>query len=417
MAPSAEGVVVVSRRRGTVIAAISLVALVAGGCSSGDDTRRGGGAAAKAAQLTISPANGTRKVAPNLPVTVKVAGGKLSRVTVTPAKGRPAAGVLAADGLSWRTSRNLRPATTYTVTAQATSADGKPVSTRTSFTTLTPERRLESGMAPLDGETVGVGMPVQLFLSEPVNGKRDRAAVERALQVTMSKPVEGAWSWINSREVDFRPRDYWPSGEKVRVVARLTGLKAGKGLWGMKDRTLDFTVGPRHITKVNAASHEARVTDNGKVVRTIPVSLGKPGDDSYSGTMIAQEKSATTIMDSATIGKPGEYRIKSKWNVRMTYSGTFFHAAPWSTGAQGRSNVSHGCVNASPDNAKWFFNFTNRGDVIQVSGTSRQVPFGSGPTPWAKSWTDWLAGSALGKPVNGSGGAASAPAPAATSTP
>jgi lipoprotein-anchoring transpeptidase ErfK/SrfK len=260
-------------------------------------------------------------------------------------------------------------------------------------------------------------MPVQLFLSEPVNGKRDRAAVERALQVTMSKPVEGAWSWINSREVDFRPRDYWPSGEKVRVVARLTGLKAGKGLWGMKDRTLDFTVGPRHITKVNAASHEARVTDNGKVVRTIPVSLGKPGDDSYSGTMIAQEKSATTIMDSATIGKPGEYRIKSKWNVRMTYSGTFFHAAPWSTGAQGRSNVSHGCVNASPDNAKWFFNFTNRGDVIQVSGTSRQVPFGSGPTPWAKSWTDWLAGSALGKPVNGSGGAASAPAPAATSTP
>jgi lipoprotein-anchoring transpeptidase ErfK/SrfK len=371
----------------------------------------------KAAQLTISPANGTRKVAPNLPVTVKVAGGKLSRVTVTPAKGRPAAGVLAADGLSWRTSRNLRPATTYTVTAQATSADGKPVSTRTSFTTLTPERRLESGMAPLDGETVGVGMPVQLFLSEPVNGKRDRAAVERALQVTMSKPVEGAWSWINSREVDFRPRDYWPSGEKVRVVARLTGLKAGKGLWGMKDRTLDFTVGPRHITKVNAASHEARVTDNGKVVRTIPVSLGKPGDDSYSGTMIAQEKSATTIMDSATIGKPGEYRIKSKWNVRMTYSGTFFHAAPWSTGAQGRSNVSHGCVNASPDNAKWFFNFTNRGDVIQVSGTSRQVPFGSGPTPWAKSWTDWLAGSALGKPVNGSGGAASAPAPAATSTP
>ncbi|HEU5159426.1 MAG TPA: Ig-like domain-containing protein [Streptosporangiaceae bacterium] len=399
-----------SRRRGTMITAIALVALVAGGCSSGGDAPGDGGGGAKAAQLTISPANGTRKVAPNLPVTVKVAGGKLSRVTVTPAKGDPAAGALAADGLSWRSSRPLRPATTYTVTAQAAGEDGKPVSSRTTFTTLTPQRRLESGMSPLDGETVGVGMPVQLFLSEEVNGKANRAAVERALEVSMSKPVEGAWSWINPREVDFRPREYWPTGEKVRVVARLTGVRAGKGLWGMKDRTLDFTVGPRHITKVSASTHKAKVTSDGKLVRSIPVSLGKPGDDSYSGTMIAQEKSASTIMDSATIGKPGEYRIRSKWNVRMTYSGTFFHAAPWSTGAQGNSNVSHGCVNASPENAKWFFHFTNRGDIIQVSGTSRQVPFGSGPTPWAKSWTDWLAGSALGKPVGG----AAAPAPTAT---
>jgi lipoprotein-anchoring transpeptidase ErfK/SrfK len=408
-----KGSVVVNGRHGTAVAAISLVALVVGGCSSGGDGARQGGGDDKAAQVTITPANGARKVAPNSAVTVKVAGGKLSRVTVTPSTGGALAGTLAADGLSWRSgrSRNLRPATIYTVTAQATGADGKPVTSRTSFTTLKPGKhfRLESGLSPLDGETVGVGMPVQLFLSHPMTGHANQAAVERALQVTMSKPVEGAWSWINPREVDFRPRDYWPTGEKVKVVARLAGFSAGHGVWGMRDRTLDFTVGPEHITKVSAKSHEAKVTSGDKVVRTIPVSLGKPGDDSYSGTMIAQEKAANTIMDSATIGKPGEYRIKTKWNVRMTYSGTFFHAAPWSTGAQGNSNVSHGCVNASPENAKWFYHFTNRGDIIQVSGTSREVPFGSGPTPWAKSWTDWLAGSALGKPVDG--------APSATSTP
>jgi lipoprotein-anchoring transpeptidase ErfK/SrfK len=411
-----KGSVVVSGRHGTTIAAIALVALVAGGCSSGGDDHQSGGKA-KAAQLTISPANGAKKVAPDAAVTVKVTGGKLSRVTVTPSSGDPVAGALAGDGLSWRAGggRNLRPATTYTVTAQATSSDGKPVTSRTTFATLKPAKdlRLESGMAPLDGETVGVGMPVQLFLSHSVTGHDNQAAVERALQVTMSQPVQGAWSWINPREVDFRPRDYWPSGEKVKVVARLAGVNAGHGLWGMKDRTLDFTVGPEHITKVNAKSHEAKVTDGGKVVRTIPVSLGKPGDDSYSGTMIAQEKAATTIMDSATVGHPGEYRIKTKWNVRMTYSGTFFHAAPWSTGAQGNSNVSHGCVNASPANAEWFYHFTNRGDIIEVSGTSRQVPFGSGPTPWAKSWTEWLAGSAIGKPVTGGG----APSTAPTSTP
>jgi lipoprotein-anchoring transpeptidase ErfK/SrfK len=105
-------------------------------------------------------------------------------------------------------------------------------------------------------------------------------------------------------------------------------------------------------------------------------------------------------MDSATTGNPGEYRIPTEWNVRMTYSGTFFHAAPWSTGAQGNSNVSHGCVNASPANAKWFYHFTDRGDIIEVTGTSRRLEFGNGPTPWAKSWIEWLAGSALGRSIN-----------------
>ena len=390
----------VSGRRGTTIATTLLVvALAAAGCTSGG----GGGDAPepKSARLSVTPANGAKKITPDAGVTVKVANGKISRVAVATSGGRAAAGVLARDGLSWRTTRALRPATTYTVNAQATGADGKQVASRTTFTTLTPKRRLESGLSPLDGETVGVGMPVQLLLSHPVAGEANKAAVERALEVKMSKPVEGAWSWVHDREVQFRPREYWPTGQKVTVVARLTGLKAGNGLWGMKDRTVDFTVGPEHITKVDNKTHKAVVRDGGKVVRTIPVSMGRPGDDSYSGVMIAQEKSATTIMDSATIGEPGEYRIKTKWNVRMTYSGTFFHAAPWSTGAQGNSNVSHGCVNASPENAKWFYNFTNRGDIIEVTGTSRQVPFGSGPTPWAKSWEDWLAGSALGKPING----------------
>jgi lipoprotein-anchoring transpeptidase ErfK/SrfK len=397
------------------VVTMALVGVVAAGCTSGGGGK-GNGDDKKGAVVAITPANGAQKVAPNEGVTVKVTKGKLSKVVVTdPSGGRPVAGTLAKDGLSWRTTWTLRPATTYTVSALATSDDGKQTTTSSTFTTLKPTRRLETGMAPLEGETVGVGMPVQLLLSQSVVGKTNRAAVERALEITMSKPVEGAWSWINDREVDFRPRDYWPTGEKVQVVAHLAGVKAGSGLWGVKDRTLTFTVGPRHVTTVRNNSHMATVTDGGKVVRKIPVSLGKPGDDSYSGVMIAQEKAATTVMDSATVGHPGEYRIETKWNVRMTYSGTFFHAAPWSTGAQGNTNVSHGCVNASPDNAKWFYHFTNRGDIIEVTGTSRKVPFGSGPTPWAKSWSEWLKGSALGKVVNGT--AATAPAQSAAPAP
>ncbi|MEU4509378.1 Ig-like domain-containing protein [Nonomuraea wenchangensis] len=396
-------------RNGTTIAgALAAALLLTAGCTSGGGIGGGarpGGAATPAvrgpvAKLSITPADGTTKVPPDTGVGVKVAQGKLTGVSVADAKGRQVRGTLAADG-TWRPRWPLRPSARYTVNAEATGADGEPVTATATFTTLKPGRVLESGMSPLDGEKVGVGMPVQLLLSRPVTAKADQARIERALVVRMSEPVEGAWSWVSEREVQFRPREYWPVGEQVTVVAHLAGLRAGEGVWGTKDRRLSFTVGPSHITKVSASTHRAVVRDGGKIVRTIPVSLGKPGDDSYSGVMIAQEKSATTVMDSATVGKPGEYRIRTKWNVRMTYSGTFFHAAPWSTGAQGSRNVSHGCVNASPEDARWFYEFTQRGDVIEVTGTSRKLRFGNGPTPWARTWEDWLAGSALGKPVSG----------------
>ncbi|MEV4805736.1 Ig-like domain-containing protein [Nonomuraea sp. NPDC049421] len=346
-------------------------------------------------QLVITPAHGAKKVPPDTGIGVKVTGGKITAVSVVDAKGRAVGGALTSDG-TWRPTWPFKPAAAYTVRVQAAAPDGGNVITeRAAFTTLKPKRVLETGMSPLDGEKVGIGMPIQLLLSKPVTAQKDRAAVERSLTVHMSKPVEGAWSWVSDREVQYRPRMYWPTGEKVTVVAHLAGLRIGRDLWGLKDRTVHFTVGPRHITTINSKTHRAVVRDNGKVVKKIPVSLGKPGYESWSGTMIAQEKAPDFLMDSATIGIPGEYLHHTKWNVRMTYSGMFFHAAPWSVGDQGRRNVSHGCVNASTTNAHWFYNFTQRGDIIRVTGTSRKLQFGNGPTPWTKSWQEWLAGSAL----------------------
>ncbi|RFS84405.1 hypothetical protein D0T12_17835 [Actinomadura spongiicola] len=374
--------------------------LLAAGCSSGGGGGGDGGDDKDAVKLAITPANGAQRTAPDQPVTVKAEGGKLTSVTLTYGPKRtPATGTLAADGTSWRSSWTLRPSTTYTVTAKGSGDGGDPVTATSTFTTLTPAKKLESGMSPLDGETVGVGMPVQLLLSRPVPTRAGRVAVEKALEVRTSKPVEGAWSWVSDREVDFRPREYWPTGQKVKVIAHLAGVKAGAGLYGTKDRSVAFTVGPKHITTIDAKKHRATVTDGGETVRTMRVSLGKPGHESYSGTMIAQEKAARIVMDSATTGNPGEYRIPTKWNVRLTYSGTFVHSAPWSTTSQGEDNVSHGCVNASPADAKWFYDFTNRGDIVNVTGTSRKLRFGNGPTPWAKSWQDWLAGGAVGEPV------------------
>ncbi|MEV0232709.1 Ig-like domain-containing protein [Nonomuraea sp. NPDC050786] len=380
------------------VGTFTVVLLVTAGCTSGgSDTpseRRG-----LAAKLTITPADGARKVSPDAGINVKVTDGRIIRLTVADAKGQEVSGSAGTDG-TWRPWWPLKPATAYTVNVQAIGTDGKPVMARAGFTTLKPKRVLGTGLSPMDGEKVGVGMPIQLTLTRPLTAREDRAAVERSLEVRMSKPVEGAWSWVSDREVQFRPREYWPTGEKVTVVAHLAGLRVGRDLWGTQDRGVTFTVGPEHITKIRNATHQAVVRKNGKVVKTIPVSLGKPGDESYSGIMIAQEKAADVLMDSATIGRPGLYYAHTKWNVRMTYSGTYFHAAPWSVDAQGSRNVSHGCVNASTANAHWFYKFTQRGDIIKIVGTSRKLEFGNGPTPWAKSWDDWLAGSALGTSIN-----------------
>jgi len=397
---------VIKGRTGTRIAAVIAAAVIAvAGCSSGGDGGSGGGDGggdAKEVALTITPATGAKDVAPEKPVTVTAANGKLTDVTLTYGKkNTKAEGELAPDGTSWKSSWTLKPSTRYTVTAKGTGGDGKEVTATSTFTTLKPRAKLESGMSPLDGETVGVGMPIQLLLSRPVASKAGKVAVEKSLEVRMSKPVEGAWYWMSDEEVQFRPREYWPTGQKVEVTAHLAGVKIADGVYGVEDRTASFTVGERHVTTVDARKHRAVVTENGRTVKTIEVSLGKPGHESYSGTMIAQEKAKDIIMDSATTGNPGEYRIPTKWNVRLTYSGVFVHSAPWSTAAQGSANVSHGCINMSPANAKWFYDFTNRGDIVEVKGTSRKLRFGNGPTPWAKSWEDWVKGSATGEPVTG----------------
>ncbi|TDB96833.1 hypothetical protein E1266_08525 [Actinomadura sp. 7K534] len=398
---------VLKGRTGTRIAAVIGAAVIAvAGCSSGGDggggAGEGGGKGSDAVTLSITPATGTKQVAPEKPVTVTADNGKLTGVTLTYGKkNAKAEGTLAEDGTSWKSSWSLRPSTTYTVTAKGAGDDGEEVTETSTFTTLKPRGKLESGMSPLDGETVGVGMPVQLLLSRPVTTKAGKVAVEKSLEIQMSEPVQGAWYWMSDKEVQFRPREYWPTGQKVKVTAHLAGVRIADGVYGVADRTASFTVGERHITTVDARKHRATVTKNGETVKSVNVSLGKPGHESYTGTMIVQEKAKDIIMDSATTGNPGEYRIPTKWNVRLTYSGVFVHSAPWSTASQGSDNVSHGCVNMSPGNAKWFYDFSNRGDIVKVTGTSRKLRFGNGPTPWAKSWEDWLAGSATGEPVTG----------------
>jgi lipoprotein-anchoring transpeptidase ErfK/SrfK len=388
--------------------AVAVVALVVGGLfvlgRGGGRAVSGpaaGGAGERAAEVAsvrveVSPKHRATRVPLDARARVVASGGRLRAVRVTGAGGRRLAGRLAGDGRTWVSSGALAPATRYRVVAEALDDAGRPTRRVTTFTTLRPRAELRAAIMPLDGETVGVGLPIGIWFSQPV---ADRAAVERRLRVTSSKPVTGAWHWFADDEVHYRPRTYWPSGARVTLQARLAGTDAGRGVWGVADRTVRFRIGERRISVVDVRTHRMKVTSGGRTLRVLPVSTGREQYPTTNGVHFVLEKTPVKTMDSSTIGiprdGPGGYYQRVQWSVRISNSGEFVHAAPWSTGAQGRANVSHGCVNLSTANAAWFYRLTRRGDVVEVVGSPRRPGNSFGVADWNMSWSRWLAGSAL----------------------
>jgi lipoprotein-anchoring transpeptidase ErfK/SrfK len=390
----AAGLVVV------VLVAGGLVALGRGGGGAASGGRPGeratGTAEASTVRLTVSPRHRATRVALDTRARVVASTGRLRAVRVTGAGGRRLAGELADDGRTWASSGALAPATRYRVVADAVDDAGQPARRVTTFTTLRPRAELRAAIMPLDGETVGVGLPIGVWFNEPV---ADRAAVERRLQVTSSKPVTGAWHWFADNEVHYRPRSYWPSGSRVTFRARLAGTDAGRGVWGVADRTVRFRIGERRVSVVDVRTHRMKVTSGGRTVRVLPVSTGRERYPTTNGVHFVLEKTAVKLMDSSTVGiprnAPGGYYQRVQWSVRISNSGEFVHAAPWSTGSQGRANVSHGCVNLSTANAAWFYRQTRRGDVVEVVGSPKRPGNSFGVADWNMSWPRWLTGSAL----------------------
>ena len=104
------------------------------------------------------------------------------------------------------------------------------------------------------------------------------------------------------------------------------------------------------------------------------------------------------VMDSSTYGVPVDspdgYRTSVEYAVRLSDNGEFVYAAPWSVAQQGNTNVSHGCINMSTENARWFFNFSVPGDVVEIRGSSAGT-LRSDIHDWTIPWDEWRAGGAL----------------------
>ncbi|WP_433215837.1 L,D-transpeptidase [Microtetraspora malaysiensis] len=377
-----------------------LAILMATGCSAAVADREKEAAGVPAAAVGITPENGSQGLAPELPIMIAAAAGTLKSVTAE-AKGKPVAGMFSADRTRWRSARPMTPGTDYTVTAVAVNAAGKTTESRSVFSTQKAAKTFDvQTILPnkeTTGLTVGIGMPIMITFDHDVT---DRVSVEKNLQVYASKPIQGAWHWFDNRRVTFRPKEYWPAHTKVRLEARLAGVRGGEGTYGTKDYVRDFTIGRSQISHADTGTHYMKVTREGKVIRNMPISAGMGGQMKYyttSGIHLAMDRELVTVMTSPGIGpgSPGYYQTTVYDTVRISDTGEYVHGAPWSVGDQGNSNVSHGCVNVSAANAKWFRTNTLIGDPIVISGSPRPLDPTNGWGHWQESWQQWLKWSRL----------------------
>jgi lipoprotein-anchoring transpeptidase ErfK/SrfK len=346
-------------------------------------------------KLQASVTDGAVGVEVDSPVTVSAGDGVLGAVSMINEEGEPVAGQLSADGLTWSTAEPLGYNKQYTLHAEALGLGGVARNSMT-FETASPENLTMPYVLPNDGEVVGVGQPIAIRFDENIP---DRVAAQRAINVTTNPPAEGAFYWLNDREVRWRPQHYWKPGTTVEVLVKTYGVDLGDGLFGQEDVRTRFTVGDEVIATADDATKTMTVRVNGEVVKTMPISMGKDSTPTNNGSYIVGDRYRNLIMDSSTYGvpvnSPNGYRLEVEYATQMSYSGIYVHSAPWSVGSQGRSNVSHGCVNVSPSNAVWFYDNTKRGDIVEVINTvGSKLPGTDGLGDWNIPWEQWKAGNA-----------------------
>jgi len=379
-----------------VLGALCLLATACSGSSSSNPAKHGsshGGTntvANSGALVSITPANGSTNVKTDNGVSVTVTHGKIQNVSVTSGHVH-AAGTLQGE-TAWHTVWPLHASTRYTVTVTATGTDGKTTTATSTFKTQRPAGTFTASTI-LGNQTYGVGIPIMINFSQAVD-PRFRAGIEKAINIRSSKPVVGAWYWDGGQTLDFRTRNYWPQYTKVSFNAHFNGAQIAPGVFGAANLSQAFSIGKSLIGVTSTRTHQTRIYWGHKLYQKWPDSSGMPGDDTANGTYLTIEKANPTLMSG-----PGYKNVPVFWSVRFTWSGNYYHSAPWSLGEQGFTNVSHGCVNLSPQHAQWYYERAYPGDPITVTGSPVAGKWDDGYTEWFLSWKQLLHGSATHEAV------------------
>jgi lipoprotein-anchoring transpeptidase ErfK/SrfK len=389
----------VNRRRALTALAVGVVAPGAlAACVNRSSKTSGEATAPPAPSLTFEPAQSATDVSPTAKVGVEVKDGWFQKVALTNPQGKVVAGALNRDRTAFTVTEPLGYGVEYTWGGSVVGRDGKAVPVQGSFTTINPDTQVSGQFQLADGQVVGVAAPVIIQFDASIT---DKASVEKALKVTTEPQVEGSWAWlpdeVGGSRAHWRTREYYPAGTKVHVDAKLYGVPFGDGAYGAQDATLTFEIGRRQLVRAEASSHRIQVLDaGGAVIMDFPCSYGEGDLDrnvTRSGVHVVTEKYEDFYMTNPAAGYAN---IRERFAVRISNNGEFIHANPASSGAQGNTNVTNGCINLSESDAQQYFNSAIYGDPVEVTGTSIQLSYSDGDIwDWAVSWDEWVAMSAL----------------------
>ncbi len=347
------------------------------------------------ATITIDPKSGSKKVATDTKIAVRVTNGKLTEVRVTDNDDRDVEGTMSPDAASWLADVPVRVDTKYRVEAWATGADGAQVEKTATFGSKDIKQsgtlQIES-ITPEDGAKVGVGHPIVVAFNQPV---ANRKIVQSALRVTSTPPVEGAWYWIDDTHVHFRPQEFWPADTKVKLQARIAERSAGDGVIGGENKTSEFTIGRLQVLEIDTKARKLTVMRDDKAIKKFDVSTGKPGWETRNGVKIMMDKVGTKEWTNEAIDAPEDYTEESQYAIRLTNSGEFIHDAPWNKSSIGEANASHGCVGMLTKDARWIWEHSLLGDPVVVTGSSKSYKdLTNRYADWNISWTKWSKGNA-----------------------
>jgi lipoprotein-anchoring transpeptidase ErfK/SrfK len=329
-----------------------------------------------------------------------VSDGWFQKAALTNSAGKVVAGAFNQDRTVYTTTEPLGYDTSYSWSGSVVGHDGKAVPVTGKFTTVAPSKKIGGSFQLADGQTVGVAVPIIIQFDAPIS---DKAAVEKALTITTNPPVEGSWAWLPDEQqgarIHYRTREYYPAGATVNVEAKFYGLPFGDGAFGSDDISLHFQIGRRQVVKAEVTSHRIQVVTDAGVIMDFPCSYGeadKARNVTRNGIHVVTEKYSDFYMSNPAAGYTNAHE---RWAVRISNNGEFIHANPSSSGAQGNTNVTNGCVNLSTEDAQQYFGSAIYGDPVEVTGSTIQLSYSDGDIwDWAVDWDTWVAMSALPPP-------------------
>ncbi|WP_412482349.1 L,D-transpeptidase [Mycolicibacterium frederiksbergense] len=391
-----------SRRRALTILGLGGAGLLAA-CSSTSGTGTSAPEPteeASAPTITLTPDDASADVVPTAAAGVTVSDGWFQRISLTNAAGEPVDGKLNRDRTEFTVTEPLGYGGDYTWAGSVVGRDGQAVPVTGGFSTVNPQTTVSGVFQLADHQTVGVAAPIILQFDAAI-ADADKATVEKALTVTTTPEVEGSWAWlpdeVGGSRVHWRTKDYYPTGTTVHVDANLYGVSFGPDAYGAADSTLDFTIGRRQVVRAEASSHRIQVLDGaGAVIMDFPCSYGEGDLDrnvTRSGIHVVTEKYEDFYMTNPAAGYAN---VRERFAVRISNNGEFIHANPASSGAQGNTNVTNGCINLSLTDAEQYFNTAMYGDPVEVTGTRIDLSYADGDIwDWAVPWSEWASMSAL----------------------